>query len=322
MNRIDRLQAILTAMQSKRIITAEALAEKFEVSIRTIYRDIRALEEGGVPIGAEAGIGYYIMEGYHLPPVMFTHEEARVLLMAGKMVEKMTDQRTSQLFGDALTKISSVLDSAKKEELEDLDSKIMVLPTTMQMHEPPDLVLEKIKESLAKSVHVSFDYVSGNRNEESTREVQPLGLCYYAQHWHLIAYCLLRQGYRDFRVDRMSHFKVHNQRFKPSSHPSLRQYLDEWICETPLHKVVVHIKTDTMKYISNTKFHMGFMKESYKGDWCEVEFATLRINYIARWLLSLGDSVRIQEPASLTEEMRELVKELQRHHLGAENSPV
>lgn len=316
MNRIDRLQAILTAMQSKRVITAEALAEKFEVSVRTIYRDIRALEEGGVPIGAEAGIGYYIMEGYHLPPVMFTHEEARVLLMAGKMVEKMTDQRTSQVFGDALTKISAVLDSSKKEELEDLDNKIVVMPFAMNELEGDALVLEKIKEALARSVQISFHYTAINLNEETTREVQPLGLCYYGNHWHMIAFCLMRQGYRDFRVDRMSSIQVKSQRFKPSSHPSLRQYLDQWIHHTPLQKVVVRIRSDKMRYISNSKYQMGFMKESYQGDWCEVEFATMSHNYIARWLLSLGEHVKIEEPEALVGEVKRLVEELNRHHLG------
>lgn len=316
MNRIDRLQAILTTLQSKRIVTADALAQKFEVSVRTIYRDIRSLEEGGVPIGAEAGIGYYIMEGYHLPPIMFTHEEARVLLMAGKMVEKMTDLHTSKVFAEALTKISAVLDSSKKEELEDLDNKIVVLPNMMQVgQETPDLVLDKIKEALARSVKASFDYVSNNRNEHSTREVEPLGLCYYGNNWHLIAYCLLRKDYRDFRVDRISHFVLNSHRFKPSAHPSLRQYLDQLIHDTPLQKAVIQVKSDKMKYISNTKYQMGFMKETYQGDWCEVEFATMSLGYLARWILSLGNNAIIVEPSLLKHEIKQLVAELSTHHL-------
>ena len=103
MNRIDRLQALLIQLQSKRVIKAQEMADRFEVSLRTIYRDMRALEEGGVPIGAEAGIGYYLMEGYHLPPVMFTREEASALLMAGKFFERHTDKSPGYTVGSEKT---------------------------------------------------------------------------------------------------------------------------------------------------------------------------------------------------------------------------
>lgn len=89
MNRIDRLSAILIQLQSKKIVRAQEIADRFEISLRTVYRDIRALEEAGVPIGAEAGIGYFLMEGYNLPPVRFSKEEAGSILMATKLAEKI-----------------------------------------------------------------------------------------------------------------------------------------------------------------------------------------------------------------------------------------
>jgi predicted DNA-binding transcriptional regulator YafY len=316
MNRIDRLQAILTTLQSKRIVTADTLAKKFEVSLRTIYRDIRSLEEGGIPIGAEAGIGYYIMEGYHLPPVMFTHEEARALLLAGKMVEKMTDPSTTRAFAEALTKIRSVLDSHKKEELEDLDAKIVVRPSMYNPSEemPSEAILDKVKEALARSVKVTFDYFASGGSEHSTREVEPLGLCYYGNHWHLIAYCLLRQDYRDFRIDRISKFMLQTARFKPSTHLTLQQYIDKLIQDTPLQKVVIQVKKETMKYIANSKYQMGFMKETPKGGHYEVEFATDSLTYFTRWLLMMGDSAVILEPESLKTSVQEFVGVLARHH--------
>ena len=116
MNRIDRLQAILTILQSKRVVRAEDLAIRFEVSLRTIYRDIRSLETGGIPIGAEAGIGYFLLEGYHIPPVMFTHQEARALLLAGKIVAKMTDKEITANFDSALTKVRAEIGRASCRE--------------------------------------------------------------------------------------------------------------------------------------------------------------------------------------------------------------
>jgi predicted DNA-binding transcriptional regulator YafY len=318
MNRIDRLQAILTTLQSKRIVTAESLAEKFEVSIRTIYRDIRSLEEGGIPIGAEAGIGYYILQGYHLPPVMFTHEEARALLMASKMVEQMTDQHTSNVFANALTKIRSVLDSAKKEELEDLESKIMVLPNAGNLIEQQEFILDKIKEALARSVRVSFDYFTGGTREHSTRKIEPLGLCYYGNYWHLIGFCLLRQDYRDFRVDRISEFSIKTERFKTSEHPSLKQYIEKLTNETPLQKIVIQLEHNAMKHINNSKYQMGFMSETKLEDSYEIEFAFVHLEYFARWLLMLGKQVKVIEPESLIIKLKEIVEMLKIHYLNEE----
>ena len=98
MNRIDRVSAILIHLQTKKFVTAEEIANRFEISKRTIYRDLKALEEAGVPLGAEPGKGYYLVDGYHLPPVMFTHEEASAMLTAEKMVEKLTDRSVSENF--------------------------------------------------------------------------------------------------------------------------------------------------------------------------------------------------------------------------------
>src|SRR5918993_5100180 len=127
MNRIDRLTAILIHLQTKRVVRAEEVADRFEISLRTVYRDVKALMETGVPIGSEAGKGYFIVDGYHLPPVMFNQEEASALLTAGKLVEKMTDDSIRKAYESALLKIKSVLNTSEKDHLENLQSSIQVL---------------------------------------------------------------------------------------------------------------------------------------------------------------------------------------------------
>src|SRR3981189_3616994 len=117
MNRIDRLTAILIHLQSKKIVKAEEIANRFEISLRTVYRDVKALMEGGVPIGSEAGTGYFIVDGYHLPPVMFSQEEASSMLLAGKLVERMSDQSVRKAFESALLKIKCVLNDTEKSNL-------------------------------------------------------------------------------------------------------------------------------------------------------------------------------------------------------------
>jgi len=98
MNRIDRLTAILIHLQTKRVVRAEEIAERFEMSLRTVYRDVKALMEAGVPIGSEAGKGYFIVNGYHLPPVMFTQDEANSMLLAAKIVDKVADKSVREAF--------------------------------------------------------------------------------------------------------------------------------------------------------------------------------------------------------------------------------
>jgi len=105
MNRIDRLTAILIQLQTKRWITSTEIAARYEISQRTVYRDIRALEEAGVPIGSEAGKGYFLVDGYRLPPVMFTREEAGALLIAEKLVNKLTDRSVKKNFDSAIDKM-------------------------------------------------------------------------------------------------------------------------------------------------------------------------------------------------------------------------
>src|SRR6201996_6816485 len=126
MNRIDRISAILIQLQSRRVVKAQDIADRFEISLRTVYRDIRTLEEAGIPIIGEAGVGYSLMDGYRLPPVMFTKEEATAFLTAEKFVEKLTDTSTRASHRSAMDKIRAILKTTEKDLLEDMDGNIEV----------------------------------------------------------------------------------------------------------------------------------------------------------------------------------------------------
>src|SRR3954462_11391119 len=127
MNRIDRLAALVIQLQSRRLVKAQDLANKFCVSMHTVYRDIHALEEAGVPVIGEAGIGYRLMEGYKLPPVMFNEEEASALLTAAKLMQSMSDENSSRHYTSALDKIKAVLRLTEKDHLEEIDEHIAVI---------------------------------------------------------------------------------------------------------------------------------------------------------------------------------------------------
>ncbi|MCB0435990.1 MAG: HTH domain-containing protein, partial [Mangrovimonas sp.] len=127
--RFDRIVAILVQLQSKRIVKAQELADRFEVSLRTIYRDVRTLEASGVPIVSEAGIGYSIMEGYRLPPVMFTKEEAGSFVAAEKLMQQFVDKSLGAYHESAMFKIKSVLRGREKDWISALETQILVDPS-------------------------------------------------------------------------------------------------------------------------------------------------------------------------------------------------
>lgn len=316
MNRIDRLQAILTQLQSKSVITAQEMADRFEVSMRTIYRDIRALEEGGVPIGAEAGIGYFLSEGYHLPPIMFTREEASAILMAGKIFEKHTDKNLQSHFQDALYKVKAVLDMDKKEALEDLEDKISIDPFCWQFRDhSSNLMVSKIQSILPYRKLTKIIYHASYNGESSERIVEPIGLCYYSNQWHLIAFCQLRNDYRDFRTDRIEKLDVIPGRFSKTDHISLQHYLDKLQQGTEVQIAKVLFPKKFTKYIEEVKYQFGWVDEEVKGDEIEMKFATLSMDLIARWLLMSGDNFEVISPPSLNDRIKELVAELSAKHL-------
>lgn len=314
MNRIERLHAITTVLQSKRIVKAEELAKKFEVSLRTIYRDIRALEAGGVPIGAEAGIGYFITEGYHLPPVMFTKEEGRALLMGGKIMEKISDPSVSQAFQNALTKVKAVLDNEKKDELEGLEDRILVNPFPIASPTLANPILDRLKEALVQNKVIEADYFSNYNGETSSRQIEPIGLTFYQNHWHLIGFCRLRQDYRDFRTDRITKLKVLSERFKPFQHLSLQEYIDSLIRDTELHRVEIKVHQSIFRYIADSKYGMGLVQEKEDGEYWRMIFATMNLDYFARWILMMLDKVEVLNPPQLKEKLQGFVGIVHRHH--------
>jgi len=127
MNRIERISAILIQLQSRKIVRAQDIADRFGISLRSVYRDIRSLEESGVPVIGEAGVGYSLMEGYKLPPVQFTIEEATAFITAEKMIAKLTDSGLDESYKSAMYKVKATLRNVEKNYLETIEENIEVL---------------------------------------------------------------------------------------------------------------------------------------------------------------------------------------------------
>jgi predicted DNA-binding transcriptional regulator YafY len=314
MNRIDRLTAILIHLQTKRVVKAEEISDRFEISLRTVYRDVKALMEAGVPIGSEAGKGYFIVDGYHLPPVMFTQDEASSMLLAGKLVDKMADKSVRGAYESAMHKIKSVLNESEKDHLQNLESHIEVFLRSRyevkQRDEFPDHFMTEIQRAVARKEVLRIDY-SNNEDEASSREVEPIGIFYYSMAWHLIGWCRLRNGYRDFRADRIKTLVNTGQTFEGRNLISLKEYFQSMFqSNTNLTKAVVVFE----KSVLRGRPLYGSISQTDLGDKIRAEFMIDSMNYLARWLLMYGTAVEVEEPEELRKSIADLVEELHEHY--------
>lgn len=224
MNRIDRLFGILTTLQSKKFVTADKIADKFGISVRTVYRDVKALCEQGIPVSFEPGRGYFVVQGYFLPPVSFSSDEANALLLMETLVYGFADRSIQQHYSGALNKIKAVLRSADKERMEQLKNATKLqLPT---FYNNGFEYLSALQEAIAAKHIIEIDY-RNNKGESGSRQTEPIGLIFYALHWHLIAWCHKREEYRDFRVSRIQKLRNTGTPFKTPQHIELSEYMKE-----------------------------------------------------------------------------------------------
>jgi predicted DNA-binding transcriptional regulator YafY len=211
--RLSRLTAILTQLQSKRLLTATELSRKFSVSVRTIYRDIKALEQAGVPVMTEDGKGYALMEGYRVPPVMFTEAEANALITAEQLVRRNRDASFRKNYTDAINKIKAVLRYNTQDKANLLASRVVFWNnfenTTTSDH------LSTMQLALTNYDLLKIEYHTPDKNEVTQRHIEPFALYSTRDNWIVIAWCRLRKDYREFRLDRIRKLATTTEKFKP-----------------------------------------------------------------------------------------------------------
>jgi predicted DNA-binding transcriptional regulator YafY len=224
MNRIDRLFGILVLLQARKYTTAEKIADQFGISVRTVYRDIKALSEQGIPLSFEQHKGYFIVQGYFLPPISFNSEEANALLLMERFLAGFADKSILQHYTTALNKVKGVLRTAQREKLENLNEHIKLqLPERMNNDFE---YLSVLQNAISAKCIIELNY-KNNKEEVSTREVEPIGLIFYAFSWHLISWCHLRREYRDFKINNILKVKCTDIPFKNAVHISINDYMKQ-----------------------------------------------------------------------------------------------
>ncbi|NEW07371.1 YafY family transcriptional regulator [Paenibacillus sp. SYP-B3998] len=315
MNKTDRLLAIVLELQRKTVLRAEDLAVTFETSVRTIYRDMQALCEAGVPIIGAPGQGYSLIEGYFLPPVSFTAEEAVTLLIGADFVEQRFDASYGAQAQASRRKIEAILPESVRNEAARVRSTIKLLAVKEGESRGREAEgFEMLRYAILEEQKVAFEYSKrlpeADGNRQSVRVVAPYGLVLMRGSWVLIAHCELRQGLRHFRLSRMSGLQVLEDKFQRPSDFNLRDY------EPPDDRnVYVRILVNTSildKVKELGSYYMECMEDHANGS-----LMTLRVRYpeeLLHWMLGWGADVVVLEPESLRLRVREEAIAMLKHY--------
>jgi len=260
----------------------------------------------------EAGTGYKLMEGYKLPPVMFNQDEASALLTAAKLVQSKTDAGISKHYTTALDKIKAVVRLSEKDHMEEIDDHIMVMGHPAIVYQPPaELYLQSLLKAIGTSSVIEIKYFSIEKNETTQRKVEPVGIYYLGSHWYLVAFCQLRNDYRNFKTDRILSQRSTDETFT-TQRLSLAGYLERTSKEQQLHTVMISMKKEVAKYVVTEKFYHGFVSEKMMGDNVEMTFLSASLEGFARWYLMFGDNAEILQPMALKKQVAGIIERMQK----------
>lgn len=308
MNRVDRLMAYLVIFQSRGLLRAKDLAAHFEISERTVYRDIDSLSQVGVPIYGVAGEGFRLMEGYYLPPVTFSPEEARALALALSMfIGFSKDGKTRISAETARDKIRSILPDRQKQEVEIIQNVLDFYAFPKPEIDFDDQQFLTIQQAIHDHKLIDLSYHSLSGNTQTQRIVEPIGLALINNTWLLAAYCRLRQEVRHFNLDRIADFKMLNQVFIPRNIP-LRHFPEEQF------DIQVLFRHDIVRWVREQQ-HFSFIEEKQtSSEGVTMLYRVAGWPVIEKWLLGWGAGMQIVAPHHLREQVAETARRTLANH--------
>jgi Predicted transcriptional regulator len=308
LNRLDRIAALLVQLQSRPIVKSSEMAKRYGVSQRTIYRDMRTLLEAGVPVCGNSGIGYSLMEGYRLPSLMFTKEEAMAFLTAEKIIEQLTDAQNSNYFQMGMDKIRAALRMVDKNYLHHMDDSIAVYKSRNTKESLPNL-MQTILNSINDKQILEVGYTNAD-GQESKRALEAVGISYSHPNWYLSAWCHLRGEYRMFRLDRISRVETTMDKHS-KSHPSLESLLVEVDNPKYLQEVVLLTSKEVARYHADRCYFMGLTGEKeLAGGQIEQTYMAYSLEPLARWVLANADTTTVVSPAEIKDIIKQIIKNL------------
>ena len=310
MKKMERMLSIVLELQAREWTRAEDLSAQFEVSKRTIYRDIQALSEAGVPVMAITGQGYGLMEGYFLPPLNFTTDEALMLILGSDFMAQNFDAQFRQAAELASAKIEAALPSRLTDDVTYLRKNINFFTPPIRTKEDPFRPLKQLRRAIISRNRVRINYSKRfgktGPGEESIREIDPYGLARLTSDWYLLAYCHLRQDFRVFRLSRINQLNILPNRFERSP-----DYQPDWLNPSGMQNIIVKVlfKPEVSRWVQeNSSYYSLESTETDEG--LAISMFVRDEREIMQWLLGWGSNVRVLEPESLVDRLLEEAKKL------------
>lgn len=320
LNKTERLFALVLLLQNRPSMTSRDLAEHFGVSRRTIFRDLRTLSESGVPLTYADSGGYEILEGYQLPPLMFTAREAATLLMGTALTKLQPDASLRTDADEVALKIRAVLPDPLRDYIDRLQEFTIIGPYTTPAavddgHDSEGRWYE-LSEAAARNQAVWMEYYVASRDELTKRKVFPLGLVYYSDSWNLVAYDQLRKDYRNFRLDRIHSMRVMTETFERPADFELEAYIREKTQREDAHRIRLRF-TPRGYRIARRAIPAEVQERVESDEAVEVVFYFENLSYLADWLPRYGTEVEALEPEALKEKLRRRADRLVAHYAEA-----
>lgn len=306
MNRLERISAILVKLQSRPVVTAKEIANQFGISLRTVYRDIRSLEESGIPISGEAGRGYSLIEGFKLPPLMFTIEEALSFLLAEKLIRHQTDGDTYDVFRSGMDKIRAVLRTTDKDLLHNFDQNIQISKSHYAPPPVPANVLQPLLKSMLDKKQIHLEYKAGYNYETTCRTVEPLCIFFMTGSWYILAWCNLRRDYRTFHLGRVIRVDITGKSFE-MTHLPLDKLIETIYYNETEFNVQLRVHRDVSRDMGDSKYRYGLYDEITDGEYFIQKYQTYSLETFGRWYLMFADKSEIIEPLELKTVIKKLI---------------
>ena len=306
---MDRLLGIVLELQRRKHVRAEDLAAKYETSKRTIYRDMQALGETGVPIIAEAGKGYSLVEGYFLPPLSFTNEEATMLALGSDLMAQHFDAQYRAAAESASAKLETVLPAKQRQQVEYLRRSIVFIVPETLASESVAALLPALRRALLERRTIRFHYhtryTQDGEPAKKTREADPYGMYHHGDAWYLVAYCHLRQSVRSFRLDRLSQLQLREQTFEVPADFKMEQEEDDG------RRMIVSVLFDdeVAPWVREARAYAVDMIAEH-ADGLLVTYRVHEARDLLQWLLSWGSHARVLAPQALREALAEEARKI------------
>lgn len=303
--KFNRILQLFFILQSKSIVSIEEVERRFEISRRTIYRDLKELESAGVPIVYEQGVGYSIIEGYRILPSRFTENEVLSLMIAEKIMLQHETEFIKRNFESALAKVKSSFQLQQKNVLGELEDKLYVNKITSEYL--PNVINLLLESTISKLV-IDISYIKSTDIHQELRRVESIGLFYEAGFWYVLAFCHLRNGYRNFRLDRIKQIHLTSDTFT-REHLSIDK-IRNLPSEKDIIKITIKADRKPSHYLFWERQTFGFTSEEFFDNYVIMHFdCAVHPTSFVRWFMKFADFGEIVSPTVLQTELHVILTE-------------